>query len=73
MPTPTPSSAATSEPDPLTPYGLFREALCLWGVAYSAWFDVAAALSCASLDLCCTAASARLAAAGLEQPLLNDP
>ena len=54
------------------PYVFAREAFDLWVIAYGAWFDAATRLSCAGFDLCRTVTAARLAAAGVEQPLLND-
>lgn len=74
MPIPTPYCAASSEPAPLlmTPYAFAREAFGLWAMAYGAWFDAAASLSCASFDLCRMATTAHLPAAGVDQPLLND-
>lgn len=75
MPTLASSPALAVDPAPLllTPYALVREAFDLWAMAYGAWFDTAATLSCACLEFCNAAASAHLAASGVDQPLLNDP
>lgn len=70
---PTPSLFTPGAATLPTPYMFLRESLDLWALAYGAWFDAAAAWSCAGLDLCRAATSAHLAAAGLEQPLLSDP
>ena len=74
MPASTPSHAESPDPAqyPLMPYVFAREAFDLWAIAYGAWFGAAARLSCVGLDLCRTVTAARLAAAGVEQPLLND-